>query len=176
MTRARTVTCGFASLIVLIVLVAPAAAHAQQMVLLVRHAERADGGAAANPGMSNAPADPALSAAGEARAARLATMLADANIKAIFASEFRRTKDTGAPLAAKLKTPVQSMSAKDTAALVAKLRKDHAKDVVLVIGHSNTIPEVIKALGGPSVTMADDEYSAIYVLNPATGALTLLRY
>jgi broad specificity phosphatase PhoE len=173
MTRRRGVT---AAVFLMAALAAPAIASAQQLVILVRHAERADGGAGANTGMSSAPADPALSAAGEARAARLATMLADAKIKAIFATEFRRTKDTGAPLAAKLKIPVQSVPAKDTAGLVTKLKKDHAADVVLVIGHSNTIPDVIKALGGPAVTLADDEYTAIYVLNPATGAVTLFRY
>ena len=173
MTRGRA---AMSSIVLLAALAAPAIASAQQMVILVRHAERADGGAGASTGMSNAPADPALSAAGEERAARLATMLADARIKAIFASEFRRTRDTGAPLAAKLKIPVQSVSAKDTAGLVARLKKEHASDVVLVIGHSNTIPDVIKALGGPAVTMADDEYSAIYVLVPATGAVTLIRF
>ena len=153
---------------------APAIAHAQSLVIFVRHAERADGGAAmAGTGTS---ADPLLSAAGEARAARLATMLADAGVKAIFATEFRRTQDTGKPLAAKLGLTVQQMPGRDGAALVAKLKAEHAKDVVLVIGHSNTVPEVIKAFGGPAVKMADDEYNAIYVLAPATGALTLIRY
>jgi hypothetical protein len=47
---------------------------------------------------------------------------------------------------------------------------------VLIVGHSNTIPEAIKAFGGPGVKIADDEYSAIYVLSPATGAITLIRY
>ena len=51
--------------------------------------------------MTSTPADPLLSSAGEARAARLATMLAEAGVKAIYASEFRRTQDTGKPLAAK---------------------------------------------------------------------------
>ena len=153
----------------------PAVADAQSLVIFVRHAERADGGAGAS-NMATAPADPLLSAAGEARAARLATMLADAGVKAIFATEFRRTQDTGKPLAAKLGLTVQQMPGRDGAALVAKLKAEHAKDVVLVIGHSNTVPEVIKAFGGPAVKMADDEYNAIYVLAPATGALTLIRY
>ena len=72
------------------------------MVIVVRHAERADGGAGASTGMTGAPADPLLSAAGEARATKLATMLADSGVKAIFTTEFRRTQDTGKPLAAKL--------------------------------------------------------------------------
>jgi broad specificity phosphatase PhoE len=153
----------------------PAAAHAQQTVIFVRHAERADGGA--NSGaMAGAPADPLLSAAGRARAERLATMLRDAGIKAIYATEFHRTQDTAKPLASTLHLTVQTVAAKDTAVLVATIKKEHARDVVLVVGHSNTLPDAIKALGGPAVTIADDEYDAIFVLNPASGALTLIRY
>ena len=159
----------------LIALAVPTIANAQQLVLFVRHAERADGGPA--PGaMTGAPADPLLSPAGQARAVKLATMLADAGIKAIFATEFHRTQDTGKPLAAKLGIAVQAIPGNDAAGLVAKVKASNPKDVVLIIGHSNTVPAAIKALGGPAVTMRDDEYDAIYVLNPATGACTLIRY
>ena len=158
-----------------LLVITPAIAAAQSLVIFVRHAERADGGAQAQT-MTSTPADPLLSAAGEARAAKLAMMLADAGIKAIYASEFRRTQDTGKPLAAKLGLAVQAVPGRDAAALVAKVKSEHPKDVVLVIGHSNTVPEAIKAFGGPAVKMADDEYNAIYVFAPATGALTLIRY
>lgn len=168
----------FSSTVMLFLLVALAWANvagAQQTIIFVRHAERADGGAGANT-MGNAPADPPLSAAGEARAARLATMLADAGIKSIVTTEFKRAKDTGKPLATKLGLSEQVVAAKDTAGLVAMLKRDHASDVVLVVGHSNTIPDLIKAFGGRAITMRDDEYDAIYVLTPATGALILIRY
>lgn len=167
----RTAVLGLA-----IVTGAPALAFAQSLVIFVRHAERADGGAGANTSMTGAPADPLLSAAGEARAARLATMLADSGIKAIYTSEFRRTQDTGKPLAARLGFTVTPVASRDVKDLVSKIRAEHPKDVVLVIGHSNTIPAAIKAFGGPEVKMADDEYSAIYIVSPATGALTLIRY
>jgi broad specificity phosphatase PhoE len=176
-SKVKGATSGTVSAVVAIVLAAllvPAVASAQQTIIFVRHAERADGGAGA--GMGAAPADPALSAAGEARAARLAAMLADAGIKAIVATEFRRTQDTGKPLAAKLGLTVEVVPAKDTAGLVAMVKRDHASDVVLVIGHSNTLPDLIKAFGGRAITMRDDEYDALYVLSPGTGALTLIRY
>jgi len=153
----------------------PKVAHAQQTVIFVRHAERADAGAPAG-AMSAAPADPLLSAAGQARAERLATMLRDSGIKAIYATEFHRTQDTARPLASRLNLTVQNIPAKDTAALVAKVKADHARDVVLVVGHSNTVPDLIKAFGGPVVTIGDEEYDAIFILNPASGALTLIRY
>jgi len=155
---------------------APALASAQSLVIFVRHAERADGGPAAGGGMTGAPADPLLSAAGKARADKLATMLAESGVKAIYTSEFRRTQDTGKPLAAKLGLAVTPVASSDVNVLVKKIKAEHPKDVVLIVGHSNTVPAAIKMFGGPDVKMADDEYNAIYVVSPATGAITLIRY
>ena len=151
-----------------------ATAAAQQTVILVRHAERADGGAGTS--MTGAPADPLLSVAGEARAAKLATVLADAGIKGIYTSEFKRTQDTAKPLASKLGLTIEVVPSKDAAGLAAKIKAAHPRDSVLIIGHSNTIPELIRAFGGPEIKIADDEYSGIYILTPSTGALTLIRY
>ena len=167
----KTVVAAFAVLAALLV---PAYAAAQKLVILVRHAERADGGAA--PGGSMTGQDPLLSAAGEARAVKLASVLTDAGIRAIFATEYHRTQDTAKPVAAKLGVAVQSMKANDTAGLVARVKSQHANDVVLVIGHSNTLPEIIKQFGGPAVTIADAEYDNLFVLVPATGAMTRIRY
>jgi broad specificity phosphatase PhoE len=167
----RTAVLGLA-----ILAASPALSFAQSMVIFVRHAERADGGPAAGTGMTGAPADPLLSAAGKARADKLATMLAESGVKAIYTSEFRRTQDTGKPLAAKLGLTVTPVASGDVNDLVKKIKAEHPKGVVLIVGHSNTVPAAIKAFGGPDVKMADDEYSAIYILSPATGALTLIRY
>ena len=158
-----------ASALVLMTLI-PALASAQKMVILSRHAERADG--AATMGAST---DPELSAAGKERAERLATMLAEANVGAIFTTEFRRTKDTAAPLAARAKVSAEVVPAGQLAALVDKI-KARASDTVFVVGHSNTVPQIIKALGGPDVTIGDNEYSNLFIWVPATGTLTRLRY
>jgi broad specificity phosphatase PhoE len=155
-----------------LVVALPAVAAAQQLVILVRHAERADAG-----GMPPAAgADPSLSDAGKARATKLAAMLADAGVKGIFTTEFRRTQETAAPLATKLKLKSQAMAGDNTAALVAKIKAAHPKDVVLVVGHSNTLPEIIKAFGGPAVTIADTEFDNIFIVAPSTGAFTRIRY
>ena len=135
----------------------PAAAAAQTLVIAVRHAERADGGAGAQP-MAGAPADPLLSQAGEARAARLAGLLADSGITAIFTTEFRRTQDTAKPLAAKLGLTPIVVKGTDTADLLARLKSSHANDIVLVVGHSNTLPAIVKGLTGRNVTIADSQY------------------
>jgi broad specificity phosphatase PhoE len=147
---------------------------AQQLVYLVRHAERADQGAPA--GQMMAQTDPPLSIVGEARANQLAAMLRDAGITAVFASEYRRTQDTVKPLAARLRLEVQAHPARDTEGLVARLRSAPAAGVVLVAGHSNTLPDIIKALGGPEITIAEAEYDNIFIFVPATKALTRIRY
>jgi len=155
-------------------LVIPGVASAQQLVLVVRHAERADAGAPARQ-MTAAP-DPPLSAAGRARAEKLAAMLSATGIAAIYTTEFTRTQETAGPLAARLKLVPTVMPSSDTAALVADLKSKHAGDIVLVVGHSNTVPAVIKALGGPDVTIADDEYDNLFVVVPATGAVARIKY
>ena len=124
---------------------------AQQMVFLVRHAEKVDNSR-----------DAALSAAGEARARGLADKLQDAGITAIFTSEFQRTKNTAAPLAAKLKIEPLVHKADDTPGLVALLRK---QDRALVVGHSNTLPEIAQAYG-VKLEIRDDEYDSIFLLIP----------
>jgi phosphohistidine phosphatase SixA len=103
-------------------------------------------------------------------------MLADSGVKAIYATEFKRTQETARPLAARLGLTVQTVPARETDALAAKLKSAHSQDVVLVVGHSNTVPAILAALGSPKVTLADTEYDALYILSPSTTTLTLLRF
>jgi broad specificity phosphatase PhoE len=144
-----------------------------QMVIVVRHAERADGGAG-TAGTMTTGNDPELSEAGKARADKLAAMLADAGVVAIYTTEFRRTKDTAAPLAAKIGVKVEPVTSKDVSAVVAKI-KSHTTGAVLVVGHSNTVPQIIKALGGSAVTMADDEYDSLFFV-AANGTTTRIKF
>ena len=151
-----------------IVLFTPAVALAQKLVFVVRHAERADTG-------MQAQTDPPLSAAGESRAQKLAGMLADAGVKDVFATEFKRTQDTAKPLAMKTGVAVEQVGSKDTTLLIAKI-KSHPNDVVLVVGHSNTLPTILKALVGVDVAIADNEYDNLFVVVPAMGTMTRIRY
>ncbi len=162
----------FMPVAVMVAMAIPSGAKAQ-MVIVVRHAERADDGASAGTSMTGSP-DPELSEAGKARALKLAAMLGDAGIVAIYTTEYRRTKDTAAPLATKVGAPAEVVLARDAAALVAKI-KSHKTGAVLVVGHSNTVPAVVKALGGSAVTMADDEYDSMYFV-AANGTTTRIRF
>jgi 2,3-bisphosphoglycerate-dependent phosphoglycerate mutase len=151
-----------------IVLLLPTVATAQKLVFVVRHAERADIG-------TQKQNDPPLSAAGEARAQKLAAMLAEADVKDIFTTELKRTQDTAKPLAVKAGVTVEQVASKDLELLLAKI-KSHPNDVVLVVGHSNTVPAILKALTGADVSIADDEYDNLFVVVPATRTMTRIRY
>lgn len=132
----------------------------QGVVFLVRHAERADAGMAA---AKMAGADPELSEAGKARAASLATLLKEAKIAAIFTTEYKRTRDTAQPLAAAIGIAAAAVDSKDAATLIDRVKASPGN--VLVVGHSNTVPDIIKALGvAESVAIADDQFDNLFVV------------
>jgi len=143
------------SLLILLLLsgMAISTAPAQSTVFLVRHAEKAE----------SSGKDPDLSGAGQTRAEALARMLKEAEITAIYATEFKRTQQTAAPLAKMLKIEVTIVPAKDSDALVARLHE--SKGNALVIGHGNTIPDVIKGLGlNTPVSIAESDYDNLFLV------------
>ena len=100
-------------------------------------------------------------------------MVADAGVRAIYITRFRRTQETAKPAADLLGlTPIVES---DTTELVTAL-KARGNETVLVVGHSDTLPDVIAAFGGPAVTIGDDDFDDLFVLVPATGAVTRLAY
>ena len=128
------------------------------LVILVRHAERAA-----------APAgDPALTPAGEQRAQALAQALAGLRVNAILTTSLRRTRDTAAPLAQALGLQPQVVDAKGAAHVPAVVEAVKAQSgVVLVVGHSNTIPAVIAGLGGPRLAdLCETSFHHVFLLQP----------
>lgn len=127
-----------------------ATATAQSTIFIVRHGEKADS--------SN---DSDLSEAGRARAEALAKMLKDANVTAIYATEFKRTQQTAAPLTKALGITVTTIPSKDKDALVAKLRASDGN--ALVVGHGNTIPDLVKALGiSEPINIGENDYDNLF--------------
>ena len=128
------------------------------VVLLVRHAEKA-----AQPGQ-----DPPLSEAGAARAQALLAVARDAGVSAIITTQFVRTKSTAEPTATALKlTPevVQAGPMPQHAKSVAEQVMKHAGGTVLVVGHSNTIPAIVGALGAPQLRdLCESEYDQVFVV------------
>ena len=135
-------------------------------VFLVRHAERAD-----------APReDPPLTEAGTARAQTLARILAKSGIKTIITSQYLRTKATAEPLAKQSGVASVVVSLKSSASNPRQVTAESIQEIVdkinqqpgenaLVIGHGNSVPDVIKALGGDVVpTMDEKEFDDLFVV------------
>jgi broad specificity phosphatase PhoE len=131
-----------------------------QTVVLVRHAEKVDDSA-----------DPVLSEAGQARAQALAMVLADAHPGHVFTSPLQRTRLTAAPTAGFHSVTVEPISlegggAAHVAAVAARVRALPDDAVVLVVGHSNTIPQIAWALGYTAAPdMPECEYDRLTVLD-----------
>lgn len=139
----------------------------ETIVILVRHAEKAVDGTD----------DPPLSDAGRKRAAALSHAVAAAGIKAVFATEFRRTQQTVEPTSLSQKLPVTRVEAAKTDQLARQILDTHRGETVLVAGHSNTIPEIIAALGAPKIEPLDESrYDDLYVVFiPPDGPARLLN-
>jgi phosphohistidine phosphatase SixA len=125
--------------------------------VVVRHAEKADDGSR----------DPALSGPGEARAQALAARLQDASLVAAYATAFRRTQQTAQPAAAMHRVALTTYDASMPAAdLAAILRVRHASGTILVVGHSNTVPEIVAALCACQVAaLGEDDFDALYTVH-----------
>ena len=153
-----------------ILLAAPLALEAQPAtVILVRHAEKA----------SQTESDPVLSVEGNQRAKDLATALADAGIGSVITTHLQRTKLTAAGVleATKLSPIViQAGGAAHAADVAAAVRARPAGEVVLVVGHSNTVTAIIGALGGPKMgNICDSQYSNLYIMQMTSPTPKLIR-
>ena len=138
-------------------LLAPLCAWAGPNIIYVtRHAEKAA-----------ADQDPALSAQGAARARTLAAILRKAAIRAVFSTPTKRTQQTAGPLAQQAGLEVQLYDAAKPALVVDRIKA--MAGPTLLVGHSNTIAELVTLLGGaPGTQIADDEYDRLYQVAIAT--------
>jgi len=138
------------------------------VIYLVRHAETEPDGTR----------DPALSEVGLARAAELARMLSDAKIERVHSTDLRRTRQTGGPFLDGSGLELRLYDPFDLPAFVAQLTEEGGRH--LVLGHSNTTPALVDALGGDAGTAIDEsEYDRLYIVTLSPdGAVstTLLRY
>ena len=161
----RRIVRPFALLFALFLL---AGAPASGAVFIVRHAEKQT--------EANEKEVP-LSEAGRARAKRIAEMLRDAGIVAVYSTDTVRTLSTAAPLAAIVKVQPILYSAAgpdgavDLKPLAKKILEDQGSRNVLVVGHSNTIAPLIEALGcRETVTVGGAEYDGLWIVVPAQAA------
>lgn len=138
------------------------------VVFLVRHAEKADEPAA----------DPPLTATGRDRTDALATLLDDAELDAVWSTDYDRTRSTATPVARAQGLEVALYDPRDLERFAATLRERGGR--ALVVGHSNTTPALVGFLGGEPGPPIDEatEYDRLYVVTLAGGEVvtTLLRF
>lgn len=133
------------------------AAIAASTVYVMRHLQKAEGN------------DPPLSAEGTANAQILADRLATSGIKAIFATPTERAMQTGEPLAKQLGIAITSYDPHDPAALVKAASA--VSGAVLIVGHSNTVPDIVGRFGGTAVPLTEQDYGTVFVVTPGSTAV-----
>jgi broad specificity phosphatase PhoE len=107
--------------------------------------------------------DPALTVQGKANADLLADILADKGVTAVFATPTRRARETAEPLANRLGLSVTTYDPADVAALVRTVKAQNG--AVLIVGHSNTVPDLVGAFGGTNPAAIDESsYGTLYVV------------
>jgi broad specificity phosphatase PhoE len=132
----------------------------------VRHAEKA-----------SADKDTPLSERGRARARTLASMLANSGVTRLYATQYKRTQETLAPLSERIGVSIEVRPADKTADLLAELGKAPDGSVVVVATHSNVLPSIVRELGrGAKLrgvegdSLADDDYSRVVVITSRCSA------
>lgn len=137
--------------------------QATTTVIFVRHAEKA-----------SAPAeDPGLSPEGRARAAELRRQLVEADVIAgvdvIYSTPYRRTMETAEPLAQALGIPIRRYNPQPAQyeEVLEGIVREHKGKIILIVGHSNTIPGLIAELGASKKVppIAEDEYDNLYLIS-----------
>ena len=140
-----------------------------QTVVIVRHGEKV-----------GPTGDVDLSAAGKARAQALAQALAGAKVRMVWATPLKRTGQTAAPTADAAGWTVAAIGFEGGDVAHAKRLADEARkagpgETVLIVGHSNTVAEIARALGDPApVAPTDCEYDKMTILElggPVTRAI-----
>ncbi len=152
--------------IVIILWFAVGAFAQKKTIILVRHAEKAD----------QTSQDPELTEAGKQRAERLAKIVKKYRPGAIYSTDFKRTRDTAAPMAARRKLKVEIYDGKKPAELIDAIMKSKTKRF-LIVGHSNTIPGLANLLGKKELfkNLDDAEHGAIWIVRIKDGQLRKIQ-
>ena len=150
-------------ILVLLLTLGPAAAmSADTIIVVVRHAEKA----------SDDPKDPGLSEQGKSRANKLAGMLKHADLQAVFTTQYKRTQQTGLPAASQAGLTLQARAATRensetyAADLLKEIRRKYRGKTVLIVGHSNTVPEIIQQMAGIDIDpIGESSFDRFYVIS-----------
>lgn len=150
-----------AGLLLAAALFSPAFALAEPTTVYVtRHGEKGEG------------KDPELTAKGQARAKMIATLLGKVGIRQVFSTATMRTQQTAKPTAAQVGVEVQTYDPSKPQSAIEKIKTSPGP--ALLVGHSNTVPDLVKLLGGATVPpIGDDEFDRLYQVSiAADGSVT----
>jgi broad specificity phosphatase PhoE len=140
------------------------AVRAQWSFYVVRHAERADDGSE----------DPPLTSEGGQRARRLADMLADKRGVAVYATRYQRTQATARPTAEAWGVPVTPYDGTAAASLTDAIKNTNPPGTILIVGHSDTVPDLVAQLCQCSVDPIDDsDFGNLYRVDLAADGSVL---
>lgn len=138
------------------------AASPAKAIYVMRHLQKGSGD------------DPQLSAEGRTNAQRLFEVLKRDLPKAIFVSTTRRARETAEPLAERLGITLTPYDPRNAAALIEAIEAEERN--VLIIGHSNTVPDIIGRLGGTAPPpLSEEDYGDIWRIDGRTRAVTKIR-
>ncbi len=153
-----------------ILLISAVSCYPTTTIVLVRHAERPPG------------TDPDLLPEGQLRAGDLSRALERANVKAIFHTNFKRTKQTAESLAVKVAVSMTEVpyagSGQETVHVADLIQRMNAFSgrTVLYVGHTTTVPAIIAALGiTPAPTIPETAFNRFYVVTRRKGSTGLVE-
>lgn len=135
----------------------PGALSDETTLIFVRHAEKSEDGTT----------DPSLSKQGEERAKRLAEFLMENHaISAIYSTNFKRTRQTSHPISDSLMLSVKEYQLNNPDSLISAIVQEYKGREVLIVGHSNTTPQLVNlSLGEDKYEKLDEaDYSNIFVV------------
>ena len=106
--------------------------------------------------------NPSLTEPGKARAEALAAFFSDKPLNQVYSTDYNRTLETATPVSELKSLDVQSYDPRNLAEFASKLK---TQNHVLVVGHSNTTPEILSLMGGEVINIEESDYGVLYIVD-----------
>lgn len=149
-----------------VVVLAMAASGASADIFIVRHAEKQ------SPKMDHS----LLSSVGHKRAKSLAKVLRDIDLRAVYCTEYERTCQTATPTADAHQLPLTKTDSEDVKGLAKALLQRPMSEDVLVVGHSDTVPDLLVELGvSTRVAIGSNDFDNLFVVTRSSGSAPTLH-
>jgi len=138
-------------------LLASSSVNAQEAVFVIRHAEQELTGTV----------DAGLLPEGRERATDWATILRPSGLDLVVTTEFQRSRATGAIIAEALEVPRVEFRQSASAGIAEFLRENYPEDVILVVGHTSTIPKMLRSFGYRNAfPISMSAYGWLFIVTP----------